>query len=138
MVIYLKGFDEMKRIDPTVKKETLYVALLTLVFSVLMQSVFLVIGKWDYTVLLGNLLGAAAAVANFLIMGLTVQSALGKEKKDAQNLMKLSQMLRMFMLFAVALIGYLVPVFKLVAVVIPFVFPRIAVALRAISIKKQG
>ncbi len=128
----------MKRIDPTVKKETLFVALLTFVFSVLLQSVFLVIGKWDYTVLLGNLLGASAAVANFLIMGLTVQAALGKEQKDAKNMMKLSQMLRMFMLFAVALIGYLVPVFKLVAVVVPFIFPRIAVALRAISIKKQG
>ncbi len=128
----------MKKIDPTVKKETLFVALLTVVFSVLMQSVFLVIGKWDYTVLLGNLLGASAAVANFLIMGLTVQAALGKEQKDARNMMKLSQMLRMFMLFAVALIGYLVPVFRLVAVVVPFIFPRIAVALRAISIKKQG
>lgn len=128
----------MKKIDPTVKKETLFVALLTFVFSVLLQSVFLVIGKWDYTVLLGNLLGACAAVANFLIMGLTVQAALGKEQKDAKNMMKLSQMLRMFMLFAVALIGYLVPVFKLVAVVVPFIFPRIAVALRAISIKKQG
>ncbi len=128
----------MKKIDPTVKKETLFVALLTVVLSVLMQAVFLVIGKWDYTVLLGNLLGAAAAIANFLIMGLTVQAALGKEQKDAKNMMKLSQMLRMFMLFAVALIGYLVPVFKLVAVVVPFIFPRIAVALRAISIKKQG
>ncbi len=128
----------MKKIDPTVKKETLFVALLTVIFSVLLQSVFLVINKWDYTVLLGNLLGASAAVANFLIMGLTVQAALGKEQKDAKNMMKLSQMLRMFMLFAVALIGYLVPVFKLVAVVVPFIFPRIAVALRAISIKKQG
>lgn len=128
----------MKKIDPTVKKETLFVALLTVVLSVLMQAVFLVIGKWDYTVLLGNLLGAAAAIANFLIMGLTVQAALGKEQKDAKNMMKLSQMLRMFMLFAVALIGYLVPVFKLVTVVVPFIFPRIAVALRAISIKKQG
>ena len=128
----------MKKIDPTVKKETLFVAMLTVVFSVFMQAVFLVIGKWDYTVLLGNLLGASAAVANFLIMGLTVQAALGKEQKDAKNMMKLSQMLRMFMLFAVALIGYLVPVFKLVAVVVPFIFPRIAVALRAISIKKQG
>ena len=128
----------MKKIDPTVKKETLFVALLTFVFSALLQSVFLVIGKWDYTVLLGNLLGACAAVANFLIMGLTVPAALGKEQKDAKNMMKLSQMLRMFMLFAVALIGYLVPVFKLVAVVVPFIFPRIAVALRAISIKKQG
>lgn len=128
----------MKKIDPTVKKETLNIFLFTVVFSALMQSVYLVIDKWDYTVLLGNLLGGFAAVANFFIMGLTVQNALGKEEKDAKNLMKLSQSLRMLMLFAVALIGYLVPVFSLVAVVIPFIFPRIAVTLRALFIKKQS
>lgn len=127
----------MKKIDRTVKKETVYIALLTGIFSVFMQSVFLVIGKWDYTVLLGNLLGAFAAVANFFIMGLSVQSALNKEKKEIQNIMKISQMLRMLMLFAVAVIGYFVPVFNLIAVIIPFIFPRLAVTLRAASIKKE-
>ena len=127
----------MKKIDPTVKKETVFVASVTLIFSLLMQSVFLIIGKWDYTVLLGNVLGGLAAVANFLIMGISVQSALDKEKKDVQNIMKVSQMLRMLMLFVVAVIGYLVPVFNLLPVVISFIFPRIAVAFRAVSIKKQ-
>ncbi len=126
----------MKKIDSTVLKETAYVAAFTLIFSVLMQAVFLVIGKWNYTVLLGNLLGAAAAVGNFLLMGITVQTALNKEEKDAKSLIKLSQMLRMLMLFAVALVGHLVPVFNLVAVVVTYIFPRIAVALRAIIIKK--
>ncbi|MBR3819434.1 MAG: hypothetical protein IKJ41_09860 [Clostridia bacterium] len=128
----------MKKIDSTVKKETLYIFLFTIVLSALMESVYLIIGKWDYSVLLGNILGAVAATANFFIMGLTVQNALGKEEKDAKNLMKLSQSLRMLMLFAVALVGYLVPVFSLVAVVIPFIFPRIAVTLRALFIKNQN
>ena len=128
----------MNKIDATVKKETLYIAVFTFIFSLLLQSVYLILGRWDYTVLLGNLLGGAAATANFFIMGLTVQKALGKEEKDAKNLMKLSQSLRLFMLFAVALIGYLVPVFNMVAVVVPFLFPRIAVTLRALFIKKQS
>lgn len=127
----------MKKLDPTVKKETLYIFLFTLVLSVLLQSVYLIIGRWNYTILLGNLLGAAAATANFLIMGITVQNALGKEEKDAKNMMKLSQMLRMLMLFVVAIIGHVAPCFSLVAVVIPFIFPRIAVTLRALFIKKQ-
>ena len=127
----------MKKLDPTVKKETLYVFLFTIILSVLMQAVYLIIGKWDYTVLLGNLLGVFAATANFLIMGITVQSSLGKDVKEAKNRMKLSQMLRMLMLFAVALIGHFVPAFSLVAVVVPFLFPRIAVTLRAMFIKKQ-
>lgn len=127
----------MKKIDSTVLKETANVALVTLIFSVLMQSVFLIAGKWNYTVLLGNLLGGAAAIGNFFLMGLTVQSALGLDAKDAKSRMKLSQMLRTLLLFAVAVIGYAVPVFNLLTVVIPYVFPRIAVALRALSIKKQ-
>ncbi len=127
----------MKKIDSTVLKETANVALVTLIFSVLMQSVFLIAGKWNYTVILGNLLGGAAAIGNFFLMGLTVQSALGLDAKDAKSRMKLSQMLRTLLLFAVAVIGYAVPVFNLLTVVIPYVFPRIAVALRALSIKKQ-
>lgn len=128
----------MKKVDPTVKTETLYIFFFTVILSVLMQSVFLVIGRWNYTVLLGNLPGIAAATANFFIMGLTVQKALGADEKDAKNMMKLSQSLRMLMLFAVAVIGYLVPFFNLVAVVVPFIFPRIAVTLRALFIKKHG
>ena len=128
----------MKKIDSTVIKETGFVALMTLIMSVLLQAVFLVIGKWDYTVLLGNLLGALAGIANFFLMGLTVQSSLGLEVKDAKSRMKLSQMLRTLLMFAVAVVGYLVPVFNLITVVIPFLFPRIAVTVRAIMIKKQG
>ena len=127
----------MKKIDKTVKKETGFVLVFVLILSVLMQSVFLITGKWDYTVLLGNLLGGLAAAGNFLLMGLTVQSALGKEEKEAKNTMKLSQSMRLLMMFVVALIGYLVPVFNIIAVVIPFIFPRIAVALRYFFIKKK-
>ena len=128
----------MKKIDSTVLKETAFVAAVTLVLSALLQSVFLVIGKWDYTVLLGNVLGAAAGIGNFFLMGLTVQSSLGLEVKDAKSRMKLSQTLRTLFMFAVAVVGYLVPVFNLITVVIPFLFPRIAVTVRAIMIKKQG
>ncbi len=128
----------MKKIDATVLKETGYIAMVTLILSVLMQSVFLVVGKWDVTVLLGNLLGGVAAIGNFFLMGLTVQSALGLEVKDAKNRMKLSQMLRTLLLFGVAVVGYVVSVFNLLAVIIPYLFPRIAVALRAFSVKKQG
>ena len=126
----------MKKLDRTVVAETLYITVFTLIFSVLMQSVYLIIGRWDMTVLLGNILGAVASVANFLLMGVTVQCALNKEEKDAKTLMKFSQSGRLFLLFAVALVGHLVPVFNLVAVVIPFVFPRFAVMLRPMFNKK--
>ena len=127
----------MKKIDPTVLKETGYIATMVFIFSLALQSVFLIIGKWDYTVLLGNLLGFVAAVGNFFLMGLSVQSALGKEEKDAKSTMKLSQSLRLLLLFVIGVIGYIAPVFNILAVLIPFLFPRIAVALRPLFMKKR-
>ena len=127
----------MKKIDATIKKETSYVLIFTVILSVLMQSIFLIIGKWDYTVLLGNMLGIIAAVGNFFVMGINIQSALGREEKEAKNLIKLSQTLRMLALFVIAMIGYLVPVFNIVAVIIPYLFPRISVSLRSLFIKER-
>ena len=127
----------MKKIDPTVLKETRYIATMVFIFSLALQSVFLIIGKWDYTVLLGNLLGFVAAVGNFFLMGLSVQSSLNKEEKDAKNMMKVSQSLRLLLMFVVAMVGYLVPVFNTLSVLIPFLFPRIAVALRPLFMKKK-
>ena len=120
----------MKVLDPTVKRETVYILTVSLLCSMLMQAVFLILGKWDYTVLLGNLLGLIASVGNFLLLGITIQNALGKDEKDARDRMKVSQMLRTLLLFVVALVGYLLSVFNVVALVIPYLFPRIAIAVR--------
>ncbi len=120
----------MQKIDKTVRKETVYIAAWVAVFSVLMQAVFLILNRWDYTVLLGNLLGAVAAVGNFFVMGLSVQSAIQKEEKAAKATLKASQSLRMFALFAIAAIGVLLPCFHSIAMLLPLLFPRIAIALR--------
>lgn len=126
----------MKKIDKTVLRETIYIACVTVILSLLMQSVFLVINHWDYTVLLGNVLGIIASVGNFFLMGLTVQSAVQKEPDEAKKLVKLSQMLRLFALLIIALIGYIVPVFNIIAFAIPLLFPRIAIFLRPFIIKE--
>ncbi len=122
----------MKKIDPTVLKETWYIAAITLILSVLLQAIILIIGKWNITHLFGNLLGAFGAIANFLLMGITVQNAVLKEEKEAKALIKFSQSARMFFLLVIAGVGYLVPVFHIISVVIPLLFPRIAVSLRPI------
>ena len=126
----------MKQIDETVKRETLYIALFVLVLSTLMQAVFLIIGKWNYTVLLGNLLSGAAAVLNFFLMGCTVQSASQKDSDKIKSFMRVSQSLRTVMLFAIAAIGVLLPCFNSVAVIIPLFFPRIAAGFRPLFMKK--
>ena len=139
----------MKKIDSVIWKETGFVALVSLILSVFMQSVFLIVshwveGAWNYTVILGNLLGYFFCVLNFFLMCLTIQKALEKEQKDAANYIKLSQMLRTLMLFVVALVAYLINTklgcFNIIALVIPYFFPRIAVTIRSLVLnaKQKG
>lgn len=118
----------MSKIDDTVRRETVYIAVWVLIWSVVMQAVFLVVGQWKVSVLLGNVLSAAAAIANFLFMGITIQKAVDKEQKDAAQMMKFSQTARLFMQFALAAVGVLF--FNPIASVVPLFFPRIAVAFR--------
>lgn len=126
-----------KNIDPTVKKETHYIALAVFILSVLMQAVFLIIGQWNYTVLLGNLYGAALAVGNFFLMGLTVQKCLTLEPDEAKKKMKLSQQGRLLMLLVLCMIGAALPCFHTVALLIPQFFPRIGVTVRGLTLKDQ-
>ena len=126
-----------KKLDPAVISTTAYVGIVSAILSVLMQVVFLLISKRDITVLLGNLFGLIVAVGNFFLMAYTVQKAVEKDEKDARNTIKLSQTGRFFALLIFAIIGYLIPVFNTIALVIPYLFPRIAVALSPIFNKDK-
>lgn len=125
------------KIDQTVKRETSYIAVTALILSVLMEAVFLVIGQWSYTVLLGNILGAGIAVLNFFLMGLTVQEAVTLEEKQARDKMKLSMTLRSLLLMLTVVLGIVVPFLNAPATIIPLFFVRIAVALRPLVIKEK-
>ncbi len=128
----------MKKIDKTVLAETRYILIVTLILSALLEAVFLICRAWDFTVLLGNILGAGAATLNFFLMGITVWKALDRDEKDAKALMKLSQTYRSFMLLIVAGVGALLSCFNTWAVIVPLFFPRIAVSLRPLVDRKGG
>lgn len=126
----------MNKLDPAVRKETGYIALVTLLLGVLQQTVFLIIGKWSFSVLLGGIYGWAAALMNFFLMALTVQKAVSQEEKDAKNTMKLSQNLRLLSLLVLAAIAYLLPFLNTVSAILPYLYPRIAIALSPILRKE--
>ena len=128
----------MTKIDATVRRESLYVAAWIIVLSILMQAVFLIIGEWNYTVLCGNLLSGTAAFINFLLLGLTVQKAVSMEEKQAANTMKLSQILRLLMIFIVAVLGATLDCFSIWSTLIPLFFVRIAIAFRPLFGKKDS
>lgn len=128
----------MLKVDKTVKKETIYIALWTIILSGILESVFIFIG-WDYTVLLGNLLGGSIAVLNFFLLGLTLQKAIiYEDSKNAKNFMKLSQSLRFILLIITAVLGAIVPCFNVWTTLIPLLFPRISLIFRPFIKKKGG
>ncbi len=127
----------MKKIDQTVLETTRYIGLCTLILSALMQAVFLVLGRWNITVLLGNALGGGVAVLNFFLMGLTVQKAVVLEEKEAKSAMKVSQLYRNLMLIVTAVVGIAVSIFNSIAVIVPLFFPRIAISLSGILKGKE-
>ncbi len=152
------------KVEPAVKAETKRIALGTGVMTLLMIAVFLVIRRFDYTVLLGAMLGCAAAVANFFLMALTVQKVTGEmpalpprgeedeneaepeETKEAPlsdeamragRKMQLSYTLRMLGLGGVAALAIALPVFHPWASLIPMLFPRVVIALSRAADKKR-
>ena len=127
------------KIDKVVIKETKYIATFGVILSVLMQAVFLIIGKWHYSVLLGNLWGAAISVLNFFVMGLYVQKAVSQEEKEARQTVRASQSLRMFGIFVLAIVGLIIfkQTLARVAIVVPLIFPRIAIMIRPLINKNK-
>ena len=125
----------MKKIDPVVRKETRYIAVWTLLFSALMQAVFLLIGQWDLTVLWGNLLTAAVSIGNFFFMAVYVVKAMEIEEKEAKQTLRLSKSMRFLVLLVAVVVGVLL--FNIWATLIPLLFPRIAIALRPLMQKKS-
>lgn len=116
------------KIQKAIWKETVNIAIGVAALSVMMQLVFLLLNKWDWPVLWGNLLGGIYAVLNFFILGLTVQkvASYGDEKRS-KNMMQFSYSCRMLGTMLVVFLGISVPMFNWIAAFLPQLFPRITI-----------
>lgn len=154
------------KIQPAVRKETSRIAVGTLILSAMMLLIFILLGQFDITVVLGALLGSAAAIGNFFLLGLSVQAAAEKmngvhfpsyqdaeadveegeeipapdspELQQAKRAMQLSYSGRLFLLAIIGVLGLALPCFHAVATVVPFLFPRIVIFLYEIHNKKEA
>ena len=127
----IPGVFGLAKVNDTVKKETIYIAVFSGVLSLLMQAVFLIVlRRFDYTVLLGNLLGLIIGVGNFFFMGIGVQKAVEKNADGAKKVLRFSQTARFFVIFLLAMIGVLLDCFNSISVIVPIFFPRLAIAAR--------
>lgn len=134
----------MKKIDPTVAKETRIVALGTAICCIIMNIIFFLLARftnicvYDYTVVTGSLLGGGAAVLNFLLMGITVQNSVMLDADAAKTKIQKSYMLRTALLVAVMAAGVILKYFHWLPVLISVFFPRIVIVFRSIKIKKDA
>ena len=129
----------MSGMDPAVKKETGYIAVWVLLLSVIMEAVFLVIGKWDWPVLWGNLGGAAIAVGSFFLLAYTVGKAVSSGKPDqAAKRVKASAGLRLIGSGALCALLIGAAGTDVFATVIPLLFPRIGIMFRPMIDRKRG
>ena len=118
--------------DPAVRKETGYIAAWVILLSLVMEAVFLLLRKWDLSVLFGNLGGAAIAIGNFFLMALIATRAMNRgvessKPEEAAARVKATAMIRL--LGSVALCVILIAVFRtnVYATLIPMLFPRIGI-----------
>ncbi len=118
------------KLQEAVARETIRITLGTLILAVIMNIVFLILGQWDITVLLGTLVGCGVAVGNFFLLALTVQKIADKPDTEKRNKLKLqlSYSLRMLALIAIVAVGINIDYFMWVAVILPVFFPRITIA----------
>ncbi len=101
------------RLQKSIVRETVRISVGTIVLAIIMNLVFLIINMWDLTVLYGTLLGCTMAIANFLLLGITVQIIANNQDSEKRNKLKLqlSYSLRMLALLAGIAIGVSSPYF---------------------------
>ncbi len=117
------------KVQETVKKETMHIAVGTLLLTAVMLLVFFVLGRLDQPVVLGALLGGGFAILNFFLLGLSVQKSVASGNVTRGKLMMtLSYSLRMLAMMGVVVLGLALPYFSWVTVVLPQLFPRLTIA----------
>jgi tetrahydromethanopterin S-methyltransferase subunit C len=123
------------KIEQAVKTETKHISIGVAGMTIVLLLVFLVLGRFDYTVLLGALLGAGFAVLNFFLMAMAVQRSVNlgdpaKAKKITQG----SYTKRLLLLAAVLIVGIKVPYFNWITTIVPLFFPRITIFIMTLPI----
>ncbi len=123
------------KLQKAVVKETVRIAIGTLILVALMNVVFLLFSFWDLSVLFGSLLGAVLAVGNFLLLGITVQQIANSPHDEKRGRLKLqfSYSLRMLLLIVIIIIAIQVDLFNWLATAIPLLFPRITIMIMQLT-----
>ena len=123
------------KLQKAVKEETIFVALGSLILSVLMVCVFLGLNRMfperipaGLPVILGAAGGCAVAVGNFFLMALTVQKVAGIENYDqAYRSMQVSYRYRTFLQLIWCVLCMVLKFINPVAGILPLLWPSLLI-----------
>ena len=137
----------MFKLQDAVKKETRNIAIGTGIGVAVMILVFFVLhmvipDDWvpfDYTVVLGGIVGFIVAVGNFFWMAITVQKVASiEDEQKARQTMGVSFRYRTLLQLLWVILAIVVPVFNLVAGIVPLFIPSLTIKLRGIMTAGKG
>lgn len=125
------------------KKELLHIACGTTLCTVVMWAVFSILHlvgwvRFDYTVILGGLVGALVAIGNFAGICIMVQKVLEEpDEKRRKAKLQLSYNGRMLLQALWVVVAIAAPCFQSFAGVLPLLFPRVTIYYLQITGKYQ-
>ncbi|MBQ3168607.1 MAG: ATP synthase subunit I [Clostridia bacterium] len=125
-----------------VRRETAQIAIGEMLLVGAMIAVFAILGKFDWTVLVGGLTGGILTILNFYIMALNAVSASDKAVKNdvtgGKALMHFSYIARYAVIFVILCVLAVTKAGHPVACALPLVFIQPVIYLREFFRKKVG
>lgn len=129
----------MAKLDPVVKKETLFIAWATMICNLIVQVVFLLCQEWDVSVLLGGVIGWLLCVFNFFLMSHDIQLAIETgDETQAKTKIRSSYTFRTLLQLAVVVLALVVDCIHWIPVVTSIFFPRIVISIRQLVERLLG
>ncbi len=113
-----------------------YFLAINAVYFAVVLILFFVTGH-NYTLITGAVYGNIITVLNFYLLGKTAQKAVRMTPKSAQGYMNAMYCVRYLGLFAAMTVAALVPFIELLTALIPLLFVKIAITIRAIREKDK-
>ncbi len=118
-------FKKLHELDGSFMKVSKFNVLLTVILNI----VFRIIGKWDYTVLLGSILGLIITTYFYYSICVSVPKALEYGDPElAQKSIRASRSMRTIVMAVGLIIAIKLPWFNICATVVPLLFTRISIA----------
>ena len=128
----------MRITDPVALKQFKRVVKFNSIMTIIENIVFLIIGKWDYTVLLGSLWGLLLACFFFYKICVSVPQILNMENPNmASRFAVTSQTQRLFITAFGIFIAFKVSFINAMAAIIPLFFTRISIVIINLIYKEE-